>query len=76
MARGAVVHLGKDLIVLHLVCEVAAVEFHFEDGFVEVLELGQGKTSGRNLRQVEGLEDLSADIANYGYAALGWQRNP
>ena len=40
-AGGVVIDLGEDLVVLHFAGEVATVEFDFEDGLVEVLELGR-----------------------------------
>lgn len=43
MAGGAVVNLVKDVVVLHLVGEVASVKLDLKDGFVEVLELGEGE---------------------------------
>ena len=43
VAGGAVVHFFKDSKVLHLAGEVAAVELDFQDGFVKVLELGEGE---------------------------------
>ena len=43
VAGGAVVYFFKDAKVLHLAGEVAAVELDFQDGLVEVLELGEGE---------------------------------
>lgn len=55
MAGRSVLYFGEDSIVLHLVGEVAAVEFYLEDGFVQVLELGQGENLGEEFKS-HGLE--------------------
>ena len=43
MARCAVVHFRENLVMLHLVGEVAAVELDLQDGLIQILKLREGK---------------------------------
>ena len=40
---GSVIYLGEHAEMLHLIGEVPAVEFHFKDGLIQVLELGESE---------------------------------